>query len=450
MLFRNICLALYLFILYPTYTITASDIDTSTHDASINTFIKNWKIIGPFSLPGQDYESSFSHDFLSSLGGEKHINLNNITSVSYSVSDGTENIVDVMTVQTDSNGILNFEEYYSDIDYGVVYAYTIIVSEKEQDVHFLLGSDDGVKVWINGELLFSNATARGLTPREDRFRAHLRKGTNTVLVKVTDYIREWALIVEVYDSSAYSEILIEEKEQAAFLEFLGCSLEIVPSIESQINFYPGSFPELRWDKPYLIKKFAGEITLDIKWYDKDLNEVSYPDKPGRYAYYAEAESEKGFKIRRAATLYCFPDDWIGWSERLQSYLDYIPISSINKSDWISSKDAISSFVGKMFYQSALNQRDAAILISFLDEQKDVGLFEDKTNTPIIKNQDYHAALKQKVLGLENKWLILKLPSVRSDKRSKVLSNGNDLEAGFREGTSNSIRKLCEEWFAKSG
>ena len=205
MLLKNICLALYLFFLYPIYAITASDIDTSTHDVSSNTFIKNWKIIGPFSLPGQDYESSFSHDFLSSLGGEEHINLNNITSVSYSVGDGIENIVDVMIVQTDSNGILNFEEYYSDIDYSVVYAYTNIVSEKEQDVHFLLGSDDGVKVWINGELLFSNATARGLTPREDRFSAHLKKGSNIILVKVTDYIREWALIVEVYDSLAYSE-----------------------------------------------------------------------------------------------------------------------------------------------------------------------------------------------------------------------------------------------------
>ncbi len=54
------------------------------------------------------------------------------------------------------------------------------------------------------------------------------------------------------------------------------------------------------------------------------------------------------------------------------------------------------------------------------------------------------------MGWKDKWPILKLPSVRSDKRSKVLSNGTDLEAGFREGTSNSIRKLCEEWFAKSG
>jgi hypothetical protein len=444
---KYICLAFYFFILYPVYTVSANDVD---HDVSSNTSIKNWMIAGPFSLPGQNYEVSFSHDFLKSLGGEAHTNLNDITKISYSVADDSEISVDVMMAQTDSNGILNFEKYYPDIDYNVAYTYATIVSDKEQEVYFLLGSDDGVKVWINGELSFSNDAARGLTPGEDRFYAHLMEGSNTILVKVTDYVREWALIVEVYDSSGYSDILIKEKEQAEFQEFLNCYLEVIPSIESEINFYPGSFPELRWNKPYLVQKIAGDLPLDIRWFDKELNEVSYPDKPGRYAYYAEGESEKGFKIRRAATMYCYPDDWLGWSERPRAYLDYIPISSIDKSVWLSSKDAFAPFVGRMFYQSALNQTDMAILISFLDEQKDAGSLEDKTNTPIIRNQDYHASLKQIILGLDDKWPELMAPVIRSEKNTSVLSKGNELDAGFKEETGNSIRKLCEEWYTKSG
>jgi CubicO group peptidase (beta-lactamase class C family) len=447
MFLKYIYLTLYLFILYPVYTVCANNLN---HDVSSNTFIQNWMIAGPFSLPGQNYESSFSHDFLISLGGEANANLNNITKISYSVIDAGEISVDVMMAKTDSKGILNFEKYYPEIDYNVVYAYTTIFSDIEQDVYFLLGSDDGVKVWINGELSFSNDAARGLTPGEDRFYAHLMEGSNTLLVKVTDYIREWALIVEVYDSSGFSEILVKEKEKAEFREFLDCNLEVVPNIESEISFYPGNFPELRWNKPYLVQKIAGDMKLDIRWYDKDLNEVSYPDEPGRYAYYAEGESEKGFKIRRAATLYCFPYDWLGWSERPQAFLDYIPISSIDKSVWITGKDAIAPFVGRMFYQSALNQTDMAILISFLDEQKDAGSFGDKANTPIIRNQDYHAALKQKILGSEDKWAALIPPTVKSGRNATVLSFGNEQEAGFRKGTGNSIKKLCEEWFTESG
>jgi CubicO group peptidase (beta-lactamase class C family) len=449
MLVKRIWLSLFLFILIPGYSI-ANDLDLTVHNVSSNTSIKSWLIAGPFSNPALDYNANYSFDFLKSVGGETIANLNDIQLIKYNDDAGNEKNVSVTKAQIDSNGILNFEKYYSEIDYSVAYAFTNIVSEKEQDAYFMVGSDDGFKVWVNGRLSFSNDAARGLTPREDRFVVHLNKGYNSLLVKVTDYIRQWALIVEIFDSSAYSQIKLEEKEKTEFLEFLGCNLEVVPSIESEINFYPGSFPELRWDKPYLVQKFAGDITLDIKWYDKDLNEVSSPEKPGRYAYYAEGESEKGFKIRRAATLYCFPDDWLGWSERLQAYLDYIPISSINKSDWISSEDVISPFVGRLFYKSALNQTDAAILLSFLDEQKYVESFEDKTNTPIIRNLDYHAALKQKILGVKDKWPILMLPVIRREKVTKILSNGNEQEAGFKEGTGNSIRKLCEDWSTKSG
>ncbi|UCH65401.1 MAG: beta-lactamase family protein [Ignavibacterium sp.] len=439
-----------LFLLLPAVVFSASGNEVKSHPLQSNTSIKNWLIAGPFSATDMDYYEIYSFDFLESVGGEAETKLSDFKIINYKDDEGKEKSVKVINALVDSNGVLNFEKYYDDIDFNVVYAYTQIFSKTDQNAYFMLGSDDGVKVWVNGELSFYNNTPRGLTPREDRFAVHLKQGYNSLLVKVTDYVRQWALVVEVFDSSAYSLIQLEEKEKIEFLEFLNCKLEVIPSIESEITFYPGKFPELRWNKPYLVKKFAGDLDLRIKWFDKNLNEVSTPDNPGRYAYYAEGIIENGFTIRRAATLYCFPEDWLGWSERPLSYPDYMPLSSIDKVTWQKNKDVISAFVGRMLYQSALHQEDAAILLSFLDEQNDSSLLNDKSNTPILRDQDYHTALKQKVLGLENKWPEFKPPLHNSESSSIVLKKGSEQEAGFKDGAKKSIMKLCEEWFTSSG
>jgi CubicO group peptidase (beta-lactamase class C family) len=440
---------LNLFLLLPAVVFSASGNEVNSHPLQSNTSIKNWLIAGPFFTTKMDYYEIYSFDFLELVGGEAETKLSDFEIINYKDDKGKEKSVKVINALADSSGVLNFEEYYSAIDFNVVYACTQIFSEKEQEAYFMLGSDDGVKVWVNGELSYYNQTARGLTPREDRFVANLNKGNNSLLVKVADYVRQWALIVEVFDSSAYSLIQLEEKEKIEFLEFLNCKLEVIPSVESEITFYPGNFPELRLNKPYLVKKFAGDLNLKIKWYDKNLNQVSTPDNPGRYAYYAEGTTENGFTIRRAATLYCFPDDWLGWSERPLSYPVYIPLSSINKDTWLRYKDVISTFAGRIFYQSALHQGDAAILLSFLDEQNDSSLSIDKVNTPILRDQDYHTALKRKVLGVENKWPELKPPAHNTESFSTVLKNGSEQEAGFKEKTTKSIKKLCEEWFTRS-
>ena len=77
-------------------------------------------------------------------------------------------------------------------------------SAKEQEVHFLLGSDDAVKVWVNGELVHSNYVARGVRRGEDKFGVKLNKGLNRVLLKVTQGTNEWGFVVEALDAEHQS------------------------------------------------------------------------------------------------------------------------------------------------------------------------------------------------------------------------------------------------------
>ena len=66
----------------------------------------------------------------------------------------------------------------------VAYLRNRIWSEKEQKARLELGSDDGIKVWLNNEVVHANNATRGVNPGEDVVNVVLKSGWNTLLLKV--------------------------------------------------------------------------------------------------------------------------------------------------------------------------------------------------------------------------------------------------------------------------
>ncbi len=66
----------------------------------------------------------------------------------------------------------------------VVYARTYIVSSKDQTLPLLLGSDDGVKVFLNGKEIHRVLKVRIARPDMDTVPLNLKKGSNTLLLKI--------------------------------------------------------------------------------------------------------------------------------------------------------------------------------------------------------------------------------------------------------------------------
>jgi hypothetical protein len=81
----------------------------------------------------------------------------------------------------------------------VAYAYTTLVSDEDRDVVFLAGSDDGIKVWVNGEEVWRNNAFRPVVPDDDRFPVRLKAGDNTVLLKITQGGGGWGFCLRVTD-----------------------------------------------------------------------------------------------------------------------------------------------------------------------------------------------------------------------------------------------------------
>jgi hypothetical protein len=72
---------------------------------------------------------------------------------------------------------------------SVAYLLTHVQCPEHKTAQLKIGSIDGVKVWVNGELKFSNDITRGSSPDQDAFPVQFSKGTNTVMLKLTSKSR---------------------------------------------------------------------------------------------------------------------------------------------------------------------------------------------------------------------------------------------------------------------
>ena len=84
------------------------------------------------------------------------------------------------------------------IDNASSYALITLVSEMDQPgVTMHTGSDDSIKVWLNGENVFTNAVNRGRYRWQDNFQVNLKKGDNLLLVKVSELGGGWGMHVGI-------------------------------------------------------------------------------------------------------------------------------------------------------------------------------------------------------------------------------------------------------------
>ena len=85
------------------------------------------------------------------------------------------------------------------LNYHSAYALINIFSPKaRKNVAMGVGSDDSVKVWLNGEIVHVNKVDRRTTGIQDLFRVNLNAGNNLLLVKVSDNLWNWGMFFEIY------------------------------------------------------------------------------------------------------------------------------------------------------------------------------------------------------------------------------------------------------------
>ena len=93
---------------------------------------------------------------------------------------------DNINEMTDALGWGFGREIYDHVVYGSV----TLNSSKKQETTMLVGSDDAVKVWLNGEMVHYNPIKRGAGDFQDAFPVTLKTGVNVLLVAVDNHGHE--------------------------------------------------------------------------------------------------------------------------------------------------------------------------------------------------------------------------------------------------------------------
>ncbi len=86
----------------------------------------------------------------------------------------------------------------------VAYLKTYIWSDQEQDAKLLIGSDDGVRIWLNGERIFGRNVNRPCEPDDDTIDVHLKQGWNELLAKIRQGVGDWAFCARLKKSDGSS------------------------------------------------------------------------------------------------------------------------------------------------------------------------------------------------------------------------------------------------------
>jgi HEAT repeat protein len=74
----------------------------------------------------------------------------------------------------------------------VAYLRTRVWSPQAESLILELGSDDGIKAWVNGRLVHGNNAVRAIAPAQEKVKVALQQGWNTLLLKVTQNVMGWS------------------------------------------------------------------------------------------------------------------------------------------------------------------------------------------------------------------------------------------------------------------
>jgi hypothetical protein len=138
-------------------------------------FVPAWSLIGPFPNPRDSSLKRLGLDIV--YPPEREINL----AKTYAGAEGQKIVWQSAT--TPKSGSVDLSMFDPN-EMVVAYAFTYVSSPENQTLPLLLGSDDGIKVFLNGEEIYRVLTIRAAEPDQDNVSLHLKKGWNRLLLKI--------------------------------------------------------------------------------------------------------------------------------------------------------------------------------------------------------------------------------------------------------------------------
>jgi HEAT repeat protein len=141
-------------------------------------FIRDWLVCGPYSQPG-------------AAGSEGVFN------IAFAPEKPDDR---VQWKPTPSADYVDLGALYPGQMNCVAYLRTQIIAPQDCDGALMLGSDDGVKAWLNGAVVHSNNIDRGMVIDQDMAPIKLKKGANQLMLKISQGGGGWSACARIVGS----------------------------------------------------------------------------------------------------------------------------------------------------------------------------------------------------------------------------------------------------------
>ncbi|GAA4438077.1 hypothetical protein GCM10023091_18180 [Ravibacter arvi] len=142
-------------------------------------FVSDWQVTGPFDNTDKKGLARVFAPETSAMSAEQLF------------KDKTGSSVKWQPYSGQTSAYVDFTKLFSNPDFSVAYAYHNYRSSESRKATFGVGSNDGVRVWINGRLMLDRPVSRKAEPNQDVFTVTLNGGDNHILVKVDQLERGW-------------------------------------------------------------------------------------------------------------------------------------------------------------------------------------------------------------------------------------------------------------------
>jgi hypothetical protein len=183
------------------YTLPAVSVNVLPEQGDLQ--IREWQVAGPLPVKNQNirpFNSGLDQDNLKNFGlSEEIITASNFSKIKRRNAGDKKSLPDHFRnkrIRTELDH-LNLRSILPDDQPANAYLACILQCDKEREVAFLLGSDDGIKIWLNGSLLFRLNVKRKLHRYQNFVRAKLNKGDNFLLVKANHLRDDWRLLLNI-------------------------------------------------------------------------------------------------------------------------------------------------------------------------------------------------------------------------------------------------------------
>jgi hypothetical protein len=161
-------------------------------------FVMDWLVLGPFEFRETDFGGGHQQSSADHLFMPNEANLDG----SQEAPKGTS--WRPVHFQGDANpGQVNLDELYNAVEHAAAYAVAWLDCPNEiKDAKLYVGSDDYLKVWVNGKLVHTYKTERRASAADQDIvpGVTLKKGLNRVVVKCVDVVLAWDFYLRLTDA----------------------------------------------------------------------------------------------------------------------------------------------------------------------------------------------------------------------------------------------------------